>query len=427
MKTKIYTLVLVSLTLLASCDKWIDKAETPSNTLSPQEIERPAMLATVSGTLISDGPLVANIRTLTGEATTQTVLALGAMTDELSEGSVPNVLLYRQLNSDAITSTSGTADALWNKLQDLRARSEEVLKVEATLSQKGEGSEAVRAYARFQANLSAALAYQYLAECFSTTPSTSQGKIRVQGKWLTTDEALAIAHKHYQDAKTAASDASLTGLTNFAPTLALRQVSSLMMRLYMHQGDYAEATKLVGDALASGESLSVIYNSNGANNPLFTALGSDARDVQISKDLEAARLSNAERLALPLAHKILDKNKPSVYNIYITSLARHSSITLVDNADTRLVKAELILRGLIPGSAKDEVNALIATYDAASILTAEPSLSDLSRLRRVYLAVRGERIADLRRSLVSDAAHTTYTARKTQWIPLPERELNTSN
>ncbi len=58
--------------------------------------------------------------------------------------------------------------------------------------------------------------------------------------------------------------------------------------------------------------------------------------------------------------------------------------------------------------------------------TALPKLhaSDVSRrIYLVYLAVRGERTADLRRALVQDAATATFAARKAQWIPLPEREL----
>lgn len=427
MKTKIYVLALASLSMLSSCDKWISQAESPSNTLSPQEISRPAMLASISGKTINDGALLANIRTLTGEATAQTVLALGAMTDELSEGSIPNVLLYRQLSSDAITSTSGTANSIWDKLQDLRARSEEILNIESQLKAKGEGSATIYAYARYHANIAAGLAYQYLAESFSTTPATSKGKIRVQGMWLTYDETISTAQKHYQAALATASEGSLKGFSNFDPSLAQRIAASLSIRLYMHQGAYDKAAALLGNSLTSGEALSIIYNSNGSDNPLFTALGSDARDVQISRELESTLQTAAERKALALAHKILDKSKPNVYNVYISSLTRHSALILMDNADIRLAKAELILRGFIQGSALDEVNALIASYDKSSILTSEPTLGDLNRLRRIYLAVRGERIADLRRGLHQDDALSTFAARKNQWIPIPERELRQSN
>ncbi len=422
MKTKIYTLALVLLGLCTSCDKWINEASTPSNTLSPSQIARPTMLGNISGTTLSDGPLVAHVRTLIGEASAQTFLALGAMGDELSEGSVPNALLYRHLSTDAIKSNSGTADGLWNKLHDLRARSQELLDIASSLASAGNGSPAVLAYARYIGHLGSGLAYQYLAETFSTTPSSAGGSVRISGRLVPHSEMLETAHRHYTEARTAVSDASLAG-TSVAPELALRQLTSLSIRLYMHQGEYAKASALLPDALQTGEVLKVIYNANGADNPLFSALGSDARDVQVSRSLEAARSTEAERKALPLAHKILDPKKPSVYNVYISSLMRHSDLIIVSDADTRLTTAELVLRGHYSGNALDEVNALIGSFDTASQMTTAPTLIDLAHLRRVYLAVRGERTADLRRALVAGDATTAWQARLNQWIPLPEREL----
>ncbi len=423
MNIKIAVLALASLTLLASCDKWIDQASTPSNTLNRSEISKPNMLARVASNNLSDGPLIANTRTLIGEATAQTQLALGAMSDELTEGAVPNALLYRELTSDAVRSSSGTITTLWNKLHDLYSRSEEVLAVAQETAEAGQGSDAVRAYARYIGHLGSGLALQYLAETYSTTPSAKGGGLRLRGEIQSHESLLARAHQHYTEAITAVGETSLAGLKNFDPQLALRQLNTLDMRLYMHEGKYPEAAKLLPNALRSSEALGIIYNSNGADNAVFSALGSDARDVQVSPELEALLSSGAERRALPLAHKILDAKKPSVYNIYISNLTRHSTLVLVDNADVRLTAAELILRGLYTGDALSEVNALIATYDNASQLSAQPTLAEIARLRRIYLAVRGERTADLRRALVQDAATATFAARKAQWIPLPEREL----
>ncbi|MDY3090387.1 MAG: hypothetical protein SOW66_04650 [Porphyromonas sp.] len=423
MNIKIAVLALATTALLSSCDKWIDQASTPSNTLSRSEISKPNMLALVASNSLTDGPLIANTRTLIGEATAQTQLALGAMSDELTEGAVPNALLYRELSSDAVTSSSGTITTLWNKLHDLYSRSEEVLAVAQETAEAGQGSDAVRAYARYIGHLGSGLALQYLAETYSTTPSAKGGGLRLRGQIESHESLLKRAHQHYAEATAAVGDASLSGLKNFDPQLALRQLSTLDMRLYMHEGKYAEASKLLPSSLRSGEHLGIIYNSNGADNAVFSALGSDARDVQVSPALEALRKSEAERRALPLAHKVLDAKNPSVYNIYISNLTRHSTLVLVDNADVRLTTAELILRGLYTGDALSEVNALIATYDSASQLSDQPSLAEIARLRRIYLAVRGERTADLRRRLVEDEATAAFATRRVQWIPLPEREL----
>ena len=46
---------------------------------------------------ITDGPLVAYVKTLQGDASAAAFLALGTTVDELTEGTIPNALLYRQI------------------------------------------------------------------------------------------------------------------------------------------------------------------------------------------------------------------------------------------------------------------------------------------------------------------------------------------
>ena len=89
--------------LLSGCDSWVDKAGTPNNTLTYDELKRPSMIATLQSNNISDGPMVAFVKTLQGEAAAQSFLALGTTVDELTEGTIPNALLYRHISSDNIT------------------------------------------------------------------------------------------------------------------------------------------------------------------------------------------------------------------------------------------------------------------------------------------------------------------------------------
>lgn len=43
--------------LLSGCDSWVDKAGTPNNTLTYDELKRPSMIATLQSNNISDGPM----------------------------------------------------------------------------------------------------------------------------------------------------------------------------------------------------------------------------------------------------------------------------------------------------------------------------------------------------------------------------------
>ena len=155
----------VALVTLAGCDKWIDNAKTPSNSLTYDDLRRPGMMASVKGKTLTDGALTANVKTLAGQASSAAFMALGAMTDELSPTKVPNALVYKALSDDNASSAGGEADGVFNNLQNLRARAEELLAIEASTDDDGsEGYAAVRAYARHTGHLYAGYAYKLLAD-----------------------------------------------------------------------------------------------------------------------------------------------------------------------------------------------------------------------------------------------------------------------
>lgn len=45
---------------------WVENAETPSNTVTREQLNKATMIANVQSNKLSDGPLVANVRTLQG-------------------------------------------------------------------------------------------------------------------------------------------------------------------------------------------------------------------------------------------------------------------------------------------------------------------------------------------------------------------------
>ena len=124
-----------------------------------------------------------------------------------------------------------------------------------------------------------------------------------------------------------------------------------------------------------------------------------------------------------MKHASVDKKNPNRYNIYASALSRKGALVIADAADIHFIKAELIVRGVLSGDALVEVNKVIAKYNASDAETATPSLERIATLRRIYLALRGERTADIRRGLEQGSAATKWQQRKTKWLPLPEQEL----
>ena len=71
------------------------------------------MVANIQSNSITDGPLVAYVKTLQGDASAAAFLALGTTVDELTEGTIPNALLYRQIATDNLTPTSGNTKTIF--------------------------------------------------------------------------------------------------------------------------------------------------------------------------------------------------------------------------------------------------------------------------------------------------------------------------
>ena len=396
----------VALVTLAGCDKWIDNAKTPSNSLTYDDLRRPGMMASVKGKILTDGALTANVKTLAGQASSAAFMALGAMTDELSPTKVPNALVYKALSDDNASSAGGEADGVFNNLQNLRARAEELLAIEASTEDDGSaGYEIVRAYARHTGHLYAGYAYKLLADCFSSNPSAA-GEVPVNGKNLTHEALYAEAITHLQAAVREAGAEVLRGIGGaFNRDLAVGS---------------AEASAHLDAALGEKATMQIIYNVNGSPNGLYSTLGETARDVEVDVDIVNSLRNDAERKAVPTA-----TNKEG--NRYLTNLQRHSPLTITDGAEMLLIRAELIVRGVRTGDALATVNRVITTYDAASALTAQPTLSDIDHLRRVYLFLRGERTLDYRRGLTTAAKQQTWQARRLKWMPLPENETGKTN
>ena len=91
--------------------------------------------------------------------------------------------------------------------------------------------------------------------------------------------------------------------------------------------------------------------------------------------------------------------------------------------DIHLIKAELIVRGVMTGDALAEVNKVINRYSKNSQLSSTPTLVQITKLRRIFLAFRGERTADIRRGLEQGTAAANWTSRKIKWLTIPEIEL----
>lgn len=407
--------VLAIAACLTSCDGWIDDAKTPNNMLTSEQIVTPSMLATIRTKEVKDGAMIANVKTLAGVAASAAFLTSSAMTDEIEPTTKPNFLIYKQLKSDDVKPNSDVATT-WNKLQNFRARAEEVLQVEAKLSNDGtENFDAVRAYARFTGHLYAGLAYQLLGKMFSRTTDKADG-VRINNAIIGNEELLDKAQQHYSQALTEATGNLLADKKGvFAPATAAKQVRMLMVKLAMQRQQYAEAATLWDEAYGNGLQVDIVYNIDGGVNELYSTVGQPAINAQVDTSLVASLNGIAEKKAIKTA-----KNKDG--HRYLTSLEKYAPLVVIDEKEMKLIKAELVVRGLMQGDAVQLVNDVLALYSADQTISTAPTLEELAHLRHVFLYLHGCRIDDLRRGIVGGTAQATWDARKVKYIPMPELE-----
>lgn len=415
-------------TLCTSCDEWIDQAKTPQNTLRRDQINEPSMIASVmlnkgkegNTTLeLKDGPLAAYLQTVAGEATAEVNLALGAMTDELSPSAKPNIQLYRELKLDILQVNSNSTARVWDKVQNLRARAQEILEVESSVvDNKEDKTKAIKAYGKFIGHLYLGYSYQLLANTFSAD-ANKEASIRVAGTMMSHDALRSEALKHYTDALNAAKSADFKTITKGVITAeqAERQAYGLILKLKFYEGKYDEVANLWDKAYKAKDAFAIVYNERGDANGIYNVVGTNnVRDAQIDPDLRAALRNAAEKKRLPVL-----ENKDKF--LYTTAVERYSPIVLIDDVELQLIKAELILRGKMTGDALAAVNDVIVRYDAPSAETAVPTLATIEHLRRVYLSLRGERAMDFRRGAIGNEQKLKeWEQRKVHFLPMPELE-----
>lgn len=409
-KTILMALIGSSL-LLASCDKWIDEAETPHDKLAREQLEKVGLLARTTDKTLEDGALILGLKSQTAALLPSTMVALGAMVDEVSPTEKPNVLLYKELKNDNVSSNSGQTDGLWRNIHQLRASAQEVLDIARRLN-TGEAVQTdapVFAYARVMGELYLAFSNELLATCFSD----DEGHVRINDQSVNLE---TLGNDAAEGWKRVLREAAQAGrdYPNYAALFGLQQryAASLLVRHYMARGAYDEAKAYLAQVVQPGEWFGALYNENGGQSGLYTLLGKNGIDVQLDASLLESLQTEAEKKKLGNG---LNKNKAH----YWTTITEYAPLILFDQTDVALIKAELILRGLLEGDAKDEVNKVVAVYDDSSVLTAQPTLSQVAHLRHVFLFLRGTRISDYRRGMVETEA---WKQRKHRWMPIPEIE-----
>ncbi len=270
----------------------------------------------------------------------------------------------------------------------------------------------------YSANLWGGVANFYLGSYYGKTALISGSPIN-KVRFYTTAELYQKAIKQWKDAITFTSDA-----------LQIKIANSLIARVYLIMGDFANAATFANLGLKKGDAaLTLKYNTT--NNNAYRVTAGDTR-TQFSLDprFKAYTVADAtEKNRLKFSS--FTGTGGFVYDSqrkYVLTGTDITPIEVVDWLEVNLIRAELILRGSTSGDALALVNEVrtqggVSTKAASTVLSVKPETGKYSiyEERDKALWLRGLRLLDQRRL---DIWHLPTSTWKWFQIPYMEKQKN---
>ncbi len=398
-------LICAAALTLSSCDKWVNDTKLPDNTIDESQLNSIAMLGRIEKGDYVYGPVIAGVWRAGATSASDLLVASGAIVDEIVPTAVPNSPFYKELDQDKLTPDNTSLFSVWSNVQNYRARAEDAIANAESLNPTDEDGIKVKQAALVHARLHAGYAWLLMADYFSV--SNSSHSVFADHKEVSHQDAYIKVQTYWQQALPSASDTEK------------RLLNALLTKLGIHTGNYPLAVQHVNQSFTATENFSFLNTVGTVSNGFFSALNINSRDAAVDPNLVAALKTVADKARVPVTKA--DKGHWS-----LTLFKERDPLLVSDYAEMQLIRAELVVRGLIPGNAVELVNTVISTYDTSGSSNYSGSttltLNDIIAIRRVFLSWRGTRILDLRRFKIDGDVNPGFTQRKWQWIGIPEIE-----
>jgi hypothetical protein len=398
-------LLFMSVLLLSSCDKWVNDTRLPDNTIDESQLNSIAMLGRINNGSYVYGPVIAGVWRAGAASAADLLVASGAISDEITPTAVPNSPFYKELDEDKLTPDNTSLFSVWSNIQNYRARAEDAILNAESLSPTDADGIKVKQAALVNARLHAGYAWMLMADYFSV--SNTSHSVYADHKEISHIEAYAKAQVYWEQAIPAASD------------IEKRLLHSLLAKLGIHTSNYTLAVQHINQSFGVSENFSFLNTVGTVSNGFFTALSINSRDAAVDPTLVNALKSTADKARNPVV-------KAAKGHWSLTLFKERDPLMVSDYEEMQLIRAELVVRGLLPGNANDLVNSVVVKYDATGLSNypALPALTlnDIISIRRIFLSWRGTRLIDLRRFNINGDLTPGFTSRKWQWIGVPEIE-----
>lgn len=398
-------MVCIAVLTLSSCDKWVNDTKLPDNTIDESQLSNIAMLGRIDKGAYVYGPVIAGVWRAGAVSASDLLVASGAISDEIVPTAVPNSPFYKELDEDKLSPDNTSLFSVWSNIQNYRARAEDAISNAQSVIPADADGVKIKQAALVNARLHAGYAWMLMADYFSV--SNTSHSVYADHKEVSHKEAYAKAQAYWEQAIPTASD------------VEKRLLHALLAKLGLHTGNYPFAAQHVDQSFTATENFSFLNTVGTVSNGFFSALNINSRDAAVDPALVAALKNTAAKARNPVT-------KAAKGHWSLTLFKERDPLTVSDYDEMQLIRAELVIRGLLSGNATDLVNSVISKYDPSGLSNypAVPALTlnDMISIRRIFLSWRGTRLIDLRRFNIDGDLTPGFTKRKWQWIGVPEIE-----
>ena len=203
----------------------------------------------------------------------------------------------------------------------------------------------------------------------------------------------------------------------YADAYRIRVINSMIARIHLFEGDYANARTFALNGLVNGDDpFQASYNAADIENLYWEDMGVINAECAIDprfNDYVQANPDESVRIPLQSVEGMSGEN-----TFYLqTKYDRETPISLMSWQENELMLAELDIRDGNPASALTRINAIRASHGLADLAAVDLGVLIEERDKELFLT--GARLPDQRRMDMWHLAEDTW-----RYLPIPHTERN---
>lgn len=340
-------------------------------------------------------------------ATTHDVLMMiaGLLSDEmLFDPNIPNATFptFRDIDEGDITLDNNSVDGPYNGLGELRLFADDMIRRVNEITFTDEN---LKNQALFNGYLFGGIARYLYGAYFGLTQEQGGGVIDA-GPFIPSNEMFNMAIEKFQQA------------LNYADDAQKRVINSLIARVYLQMGDFANVQSFAQNGMVDGDAPFVSQHNILSDNYFWQQAGAGrTQAVVASRFFDYITEDPAEAARVQLDEVM--GNNDSLYYRQGKYMTEASPINFMSWQENELMLAECEIRAGGTGLAR--INAVRASHGIADLAAADMNVLIVERDKELF--VTGARVLDQRR-LDSEFGTWHLPAGTWKYFPITERERN---